>query len=525
MKKILLFAVVLVCQFVSAQITLEHQYPQNLVNRIKLEQSGEKYHVLENTTGRLLLYNADHTLWKTVDLMIPNLNEFSYISVAHVSEQLFNDNAAVEVAYSFNVSDESGSYRKSQIISESGVVLQSFLYADGIFISELPNLQTKIFVYGSNGSVSIYDPNLLLQHTFEMIVGRSVLENSGEKYFMFDKSNENLKLFNSDYTLWKTVSLPKPAGSAYSTIHFISETAINADAQLEIGYDCFTGSNAESRIVNENGDVLLSQNNIGLLSISKIDGLPTKLIASGVLYTENYPQVTNVYSLPSLTLEHHYDEWLNRIKLEIAGEKYYSVVAVNNAAKIYNADHTLWKTISSGFEEGRTATFITHISQTIINDDDAVVVAIASELTGVLEPYPQTRLVDENGVLLSTMESVSGLYLSSIDGLVNKFIANGVMVGGQIFGQVYAVDVLNTKAFDRNAWTIYPNPASDIVNFKNIRSNVAEARLFNMLGSLVYAETGIVEGFSVDNFPAGTYLLKLKTADGSTASRKIIVKR
>jgi len=220
MKKNLFLLVLLCSQLAVSQIALEHSYSQNMVTRIQLEQFGEKYYVADKTAGNLLIFNADHTLWKTIDLMISDPQE--NIEIANISSRLLNNDDALEVVYSFF--SEADQSRKCQIITETGAILFSVPNVSGFFMSEFPGLPSKILLYSSLGnetSVAVYDTNLTLQHTFDAYTKRIALENSGEKYYTVDRENEQIKLFNSDFTPWKTLSLPKPDGSAITTIYFV----------------------------------------------------------------------------------------------------------------------------------------------------------------------------------------------------------------------------------------------------------------------------------------------------------------
>ena len=522
MKKILLFIAFLIGNHSFGQLSLEHTYPQAPVQRIKLEQSGEKYssYMPDKT---MALYNADHSLWKSVVLGIPSDTPAQSVGVHHISESVFNNDANVEVMYTYYHSPSNGFSVTSKIIADNGTVLFELPGCNFLSLSRFEGIPDRLIAQMSDGTSRIYDVNLNLLNTFEFPVKRIQLELSGEKYYAFDKENDRVVFFNNDYTSWKQVALIKPSGSTYSSIHFISET-IKPDAQLEIGYDCFSGSNVESRIVDENGDLLLSGTNIGLMRISKIDGLPTKLIASGMLYTEGFPQVTNVYSLPDLTLEHHFDEWLERHKFQNSGEKYYNLLAVENTVKIYSSDYSLWKTIPLEFQESRTATHVTHISESIINDDALIEVAVASDLNLILEPYPQTIVVNETGEVLAVLQNIYGLQLSEIPGLNNKFIGRGMFVDQQNFGQVYALEALNTVHFDKGKVVVYPNPVHSLLNVRSENARIVEAGLYNMLGLLVWSESSAsIEKIEMGSFQSGTYLLQLTTADGAKTNRKIIV--
>ena len=53
-----------------SQITLKHTYENNIVTRINLEVSGEKYYYFNETTDEIIIYNSNHTFWRTIPLEI-----------------------------------------------------------------------------------------------------------------------------------------------------------------------------------------------------------------------------------------------------------------------------------------------------------------------------------------------------------------------------------------------------------------------------------------------------------------------
>src|SRR5690554_4684400 len=120
-----------------------------------------------------------------------------------------------------------------------------------------------------------------LEHTYDERVpfdsapfdfGRVHLENSGEKYYIVNETTNagqrtyQLRLYNADHTLWKTINIPSP------WVSHLSETLINPDAQLEI----ISGNT----IINESGDTLLKSNSsnwAGSWQLRRLPGLPDKL--------------------------------------------------------------------------------------------------------------------------------------------------------------------------------------------------------------------------------------------------------
>ena len=88
----------------------------------------------------------------------------------------------------------------------------------------------------------------------------------------------------------------------------------------------------------------------------------------------------------------------------------------------------------------------------------------------------------------------------------------------------YMIDVAYPAGIEtvENTTTVYPNPATDVVNI-NTGDNVLRVEIFNIQGQLVKAETGDMNSISVKDLANGMYTLKLTTENG-TSMHKIIKK-
>ncbi|HMI07510.1 MAG TPA: T9SS type A sorting domain-containing protein, partial [Flavobacterium sp.] len=76
--------------------------------------------------------------------------------------------------------------------------------------------------------------------------------------------------------------------------------------------------------------------------------------------------------------------------------------------------------------------------------------------------------------------------------------------------------VLGTKGFNQNAFSVYPNPTNDIVN---VSGNIVmkEVHLFNLLGQEVMANTAVNDKqlqLHTAVLPTGKYILKVLSDDG-----------
>lgn len=516
-----------------AQIALEHTYNNCAVTRIKLENYGEKYYELKRETNELIFYNSDHTLWKTI--VLPATIPHSLAPSAefiHVSESKINPDANIEIVFVYfntvtNVKD-------CKIISENGTTLLAITNISSVELSAISGLKDKLIAAGTSETKVYSIPELVLENTYNYgNLKRIKLENSGEKYFVLDKTNNNAKIYNDNHSLWKTISLPKPINTSYTDIDFVSETKINPDTLLEIGYSLSETVNNvfvySSKIVNENNDELFTVSKSRKLWISIIDGLADKLIAE--LPTDYVQYNTNVYNLPSLTLEKAYVGQMSRVVLDKSGEKYYtSYNPSNNQVKIYNSNHTLWKTIdlTSEFNDFNNITTVSSISESKINSDSSIEL-IYTYNTGLLAfccNY-SSRVINEQGSVLLEAVYVRNLQLNEIKGLVNKLTGYQGYTGSNVDAptNVYSLGTLGIADFNKKSNVfIAPNPAKSFLNINTLISPIIEAKIFNLNGVLVKRETAQnITKIDIEKLPAGIYIVNLTDSNNQKSTHKITV--
>lgn len=85
------------------------------------------------------------------------------------------------------------------------------------------------------------------------------LEISGKKYSVFDITNSEVRFYNLDHSLWKTIHLPSFSGMTGSP-YFASERLFNLDSKIEViamyGWNINGWTHTKLLLVNETGTVL-----------------------------------------------------------------------------------------------------------------------------------------------------------------------------------------------------------------------------------------------------------------------------
>lgn len=299
------------------ELTLENTYTNGKVNRIKLENSGEKYYLLDKVNNNAKVYNANHSLWKTVSLPKP-INAI-YTNIDVISETQLNPDALLEIGYSYSETVSNSTQYESKIVNENNLVLVTIPNSKHLSISSIEGLQDKLIadILMNSGTwsfgTSIYDlPSLTLENAYQSKVARVKLENSGEKYYTNSSFlNNQAIIYNSNYTLWKTINLPLPVESVYQVdvVSNLSESKINPDALIELSYTYVLKGLLEpyhySRVINENGTILLQADGVLGLYLNEIQGLQNKLIGYNYDFN-NDTYIGKVYSIGNLgTLDYN----------------------------------------------------------------------------------------------------------------------------------------------------------------------------------------------------------------------------
>lgn len=158
-------------------------------------------------------------------------------------------------------------------------------------------------------SVLYTSGQIQLEHTFNYSATVTLINDNDYKYFLMDDLQNQCRIYNTDFTLFKTIVLDVPSGSYLYDIRFVSQTLFNLDNNIEILYTYYTwvitnevtqeGYYAYySKVINEQGTVLLNAPGV-LYSYVKNTGQDEfSLFLYGYDYSVSpYNMWTNIYSL------------------------------------------------------------------------------------------------------------------------------------------------------------------------------------------------------------------------------------
>jgi len=96
----------------------------------------------------------------------------------------------------------------------------------------------------------------------------------------------------------------------------------------------------------------------------------------------------------------------------------------------------------------------------------------------------------------------------------------------QIYFKVSCTDcaIVGVEDMEKENITVYPNPATNVVNVKLAGDKEAKVQLFNLVGQQVYFGTATnTASINVSNMKAGVYMLKV-SQNGKVYTSKVVVK-
>jgi len=158
MKRIVLLTIYLFALKAGAQVTLEHSYDgQGVVAH--LEFQDDKYALLEATANRCRIYNADHSLYRTVNLPVPS--GVTINSLQHVTDGLFHTDALIEFSYTYYMVSGGSVVYETRVANENGQVLVTVNGASAAYVDHIGDSWKFIaWIYDYSASPPIADTRI-----------------------------------------------------------------------------------------------------------------------------------------------------------------------------------------------------------------------------------------------------------------------------------------------------------------------------------------------------------------------------
>ncbi len=519
--KLKLFLLLLICSKGFAQLQLEHSYVDKNVYPIQFPTWGLKYYWVDDANGALVLYNADHSIWKNIVLTIAPGS--AGLSTLDISENIIDPDTELEILYTFDSTTE------TVIQKESGTVLfqqpNISLYLDKA-------LPAKLVGSDTSGSGLVYDAvNLTLEATYPEQVRRVFLEQSGFKYQYFDSASGLLSLSNADHTPWKTINM-----AVYPGLYYYPSTILeqynNGSPKVSVAFTCYDASissDLKGVVVNEDGLVQAVIPNTQYFYYDNPGGTTTpKLYAYSTTSTGNSTTYgTTVLGIPGFATEHTFtDGAYRRENLELSGLKYIQVSYPNGPATchIYNEDYTLWKSFPLATLPSGSVINFTDVSETTFNDDAQIEAFYGTYSLPMGVPQYNYVISNESGTLLQTFNDmrVGNLIYDGANLKIFGTMVTGLNTSDEAYhSEVYSFTPLSVSTDEISAISVFPNPVNDFITI-NAKENIVIAELFDLNGRSVRKNTGTdITHFDTGDIAPGCYLLTLTNTHHQSTVKKI----
>ena len=238
-----------------------------------------------------------------------------------------------------------------------------------------------------------------------------------------------------------------------------------------------------------------------------------------------------------ITLESTYSHSGTYTQLAISGNKFYVMDVGANQCRVYNTNHSLWKTLNLQIPANNYLYDIKYVSEGLFTTDNSLCLAYvyySYNETGQYYTFT-AKVIKENGVTLLTVPGCQYLYVHTLADGSTKLVTysyNNSVYPSTIETAVYNLpgNYVAQNEFNKEQMPAWPNPASDNINIPYQlpgASAEGELLLFDIQGKLLksfalHQNSGKVS-ISVSSFPSGTYLYRIQAGEYQSATAKIIL--
>ena len=499
MKKNVLLIAFLLAQtvFVTAQINLEKTYEEAFVLRFKMPVNGEVYFPKMTTSASIFnIYGSNHQILKQIPFIGSASRKKTVVGLAETPNG--------ELRFLTSEYDSSGTNIESMYLSnERGDIIFSqrtrptadtFKTLSFLRTGTLPD---RLMVKTINNTASITNysiSNLNLNNTktLNTFARRSnlniiPLELSGEKFYQTD-NNDSIFFYHPDLTPWKSFKMPS------SVIYSISQGLINTDTLIEIVAKKYYSPNICYPPCSTDSVKLIAVNELGdIVSSVRMTKEGSSIYDNEQIAVMDGNRQMSLYSYRNgLSLLNKYPPgmlfWQN---VGCFGKKYILSDTQSDTVRVYNEDHTLWKTfilpISPNF-------YPEYFPKIIVFDNSSSVYLVFKEnyFVSSTDNTSNIKVINENGDELLKVTDANQYALSMLDGLPFKLLVYGKANWTKVYGFTTTTAVLTVS--EKLTAQAFPNPFDKTLTIKMnampyTTSNRLNIKVFDITGKQVLSKT------------------------------------
>lgn len=242
-----------------------------------------------------------------------------------------------------------------------------------------------------------------------------------------------------------------------------------------------------------------------------------------------------------ITFENTYNYSGTYTDLSLSGHKFYLMDVASNQCRIYNTNHSLWKTINLNLPANHYLYDIKYVSENLFSTDNSLCLAYTYYSYDEVNQYYTytTKVVKENGTELLALPGCAYVSVFEAPALGTKLQAyvfdyslSPYTVQTQVFnlpGNFVSVESIEPGTISHNP-SAFPNPAKTFSTISyslptHIQS--AELQIFDMTGKKI--RTLVIDAkanhisLPTMGFPAGIYTYIIKAGNYRSDAGKLII--
>jgi hypothetical protein len=269
--------------------------------------------------------------------------------------------------------------------------------------------------------------------------------------------------------------------------------------------------------------------------------MKTKLLLAAMLIScLTKAQITLENSYQSTSISNN----MMMLNLANSGYKYYHLDYTNKIVRLYNMNHSIWKTIPLPTLPGHGLYTVSNISESLFDTDAAVEVAYTTiKFNFTVNPATinyEGRIINDNGSSVLTLAdcALMSVYNAGPNGFkliaqidtVNKSSPRSFNVYSLI-GSMPIITSNNDNGPVDMTSALYPNPSGERVRFDYSLppgTTTGEVILFDLKGTELkrYNVDNSFNSLELNNsdLPSGTYFYTITAGTNSTTKKMVIVK-
>lgn len=240
-----------------------------------------------------------------------------------------------------------------------------------------------------------------------------------------------------------------------------------------------------------------------------------------------------------ITFENNYPGSTTLTRLSLSGDKYFMMDWTNNKCKIYNIDHTLWKTIDLPVPSDWYLYDIRYVSETLFNLDSKVELVYTYYNYNTTQQYYTyaTKVINEDGSVLLTVQGGGYSEVATTSGGNLKFLVyvydysvSPYTVNTQVYsipGQLVSAESTPDPQVRQEP---FPNPTRSVVNIPDPTREgapTATITLSDMTGKAVRTRqadpSGSLLRIDASGLPRGLYHYQVQSKGQILTTGKIIL--